>query len=243
MLDPALLRPGRFDRHVTVDRPTKKGRLEILKVHTRNTPLAADVDLDSIARGTVGMSGADLANLVNEAALLATREDKAALDMADFDAARDKIIMGAKREEVITEKEKRATAYHEVGHTLVAWYIPASRSCPQGHDHSPRPGPGRDPDSARPKTASATTGATSRRCSRCTWAAAPPNGWHLKTCHAGVADDLKRATRLARVMVTQCGHERPRRPGLLSRLGGASVPWPRDERDARPLRTHRAAHR
>ncbi len=146
VLDPALLRPGRFDRHVTVDRPTKKGRLEILKVHTRNTPLAADVDLDAIARGTVGMSGADLANLVNEAALLATREDKAALDMADFDAARDKIIMGAKREEVITEKEKRATAYHEVGHTLVAWYHSPGRPGPQGHDHPARPRPGRDPD-------------------------------------------------------------------------------------------------
>ncbi len=126
VLDPALLRPGRFDRHVTVDLPTKKGRLEILKVHTRNTPLAVDVNLDSIARGTVGMSGADLANLVNEAALLATREDKAAIDMADFDAARDKILMGAKREEIITEEDKRSTAYHEVGHALVAWLTPKS---------------------------------------------------------------------------------------------------------------------
>jgi cell division protease FtsH len=126
VLDPALLRPGRFDRHVTVDLPTKKGRLEILKVHTRNTPLAADVNLDSIARGTVGMSGADLANLVNEAALLATREDKAAIDAADFDVARDKILMGAKREEIITEEDKRSTAYHEVGHALVAWLTPKS---------------------------------------------------------------------------------------------------------------------
>ncbi len=121
VLDPALLRPGRFDRHVTVDLPTKKGRLEILKVHTRNTPLATDVDLESIARGTVGMSGADLANLVNEAALLATRESKDSVDMDDFDAARDKIIMGAKREEFITDKDKRATAYHEIGHVLVSW--------------------------------------------------------------------------------------------------------------------------
>src|SRR5437588_6509871 len=121
VLDPALLRPGRFDRHVTVDRPTKKGRLEILKVHSRNIPLAEDVDLDAIARGTVGMSGADLANLVNEAALLATREDKDKVDMRDFDAARDKIIMGAKREEIITEKDKRLTAYHESGHAVVAW--------------------------------------------------------------------------------------------------------------------------
>ncbi len=126
VLDPALLRPGRFDRHVTVDLPTKKGRLEILKVHTRNVPLAPDVDLDRIARSTVGMSGADLANLVNEAALLATREDKQAVDAADLDAALDKVILGAKREEVITEKDKRATAYHEVGHALVGWLTPRS---------------------------------------------------------------------------------------------------------------------
>jgi cell division protease FtsH len=126
VLDPALLRPGRFDRHVTVDLPTKKGRLEILKVHTRNVPLAADVDLDKIARNTVGMSGADLANLVNEAALLATREDKAAVDNHDLDAALDKVILGAKREEVITDRDKRATAYHEVGHALVGWLTPRS---------------------------------------------------------------------------------------------------------------------
>ncbi len=126
VLDPALLRPGRFDRHVTVDRPTKKGRLEILKVHSRNIPLAADVELESIARGTVGMSGADLANLVNEAALIATREDKTAVDMKDLDAARDKVIMGAKREEVMTEKDRRLTSYHEAGHALVAWLTPGA---------------------------------------------------------------------------------------------------------------------
>ena len=121
VLDPALLRPGRFDRHVTVDRPTRKGRLEILKVHIRNVPLAADADLDKIARSTVGMSGADLANLVNEAALLATREDKTVVDNKDLDAALDKVILGAKREEVITKKDKRRTAYHESGHALVSW--------------------------------------------------------------------------------------------------------------------------
>ncbi len=126
VLDPALLRPGRFDRHVTVDLPTKKGRLEILKVHIRNVPLAADVDLDKIARGTVGMSGADLANLVNEAALLATRADKEAVDSADLDAALDKVILGAKREDMITPKDKRATAYHESGHALVGWLTPKS---------------------------------------------------------------------------------------------------------------------
>jgi len=124
VLDPALLRPGRFDRHVTVDLPTKKGRLEILKVHTRNIPLSDKVDLDAIARSTVGMSGADLANLVNEAALLATRHDKDMVEGDDFEVARDKVIMGAKREEFITDKDKRATAYHEIGHALVAWLTP-----------------------------------------------------------------------------------------------------------------------
>ncbi len=126
VLDPALLRPGRFDRHVTVDLPTKKGRLEILKVHIRNVPIAADVDLEKIARGTVGMSGADLANLVNEAALLATRSDKTAVDSSDLDQAMDKVLLGAKREEIITAKDKRATAYHEAGHALVGWRTPKS---------------------------------------------------------------------------------------------------------------------
>jgi len=126
VLDPALLRPGRFDRHVTVDLPTKKGRLEILKVHTRNVPLSSDVDLEKIARSTVGMSGADLANLVNEAALLGTRADKSAVDSQDLEAALDKVILGAKREDVITEKDKRATAYHESGHALVGWLTPKS---------------------------------------------------------------------------------------------------------------------
>jgi cell division protease FtsH len=111
---------------VTVDLPTKKGRLEILKVHIRNVPLAPDVDLERIARSTVGMSGADLSNLVNEAALLATRDDKTAVDSRDLDAALDKVILGAKREDVITEKDKRATAYHEAGHALVGWLTPKS---------------------------------------------------------------------------------------------------------------------
>jgi len=124
VLDPALLRPGRFDRHITVDRPTRQGRLEILKVHARKIPLADDVDFDRLARGTVGLTGADLRNLVNEAALIATREGKTKVDMADFEQARDKVLMGPKREEVLTEKEKRMTAYHESGHALLAWFLP-----------------------------------------------------------------------------------------------------------------------
>jgi cell division protease FtsH len=121
VLDPALTRPGRFDRHVVVDRPTAKAREAILKVHTRNVPLADEVDLTRIAKGTVGLTGADLQNLVNEAALWATREDKTRVDMDDFEYARDKILMGAKREELMNPEEKKLTAYHEAGHALVAW--------------------------------------------------------------------------------------------------------------------------
>ncbi len=124
VLDPALLRPGRFDRHVTVDRPNQKARLALFKVHTRNVPLAADVDLDRLASGTVGLTGADIRNLVNEAALWATRQNKDAVDSSDFDYARDKVLMGPKREEVLVGREKKMTAYHEAGHALGAWLLP-----------------------------------------------------------------------------------------------------------------------
>jgi len=124
VLDPALLRPGRFDRHVTVDRPTLKGREAIFKVHTRKVPLGEDVDLQRLAAGTVGLTGADIRNLVNEAALWATREGKDKVEMIDFEHARDRVLMGAKREEVLNEKEKEMTAYHESGHALLAWILP-----------------------------------------------------------------------------------------------------------------------
>ncbi len=127
VLDPALLRPGRFDRQIVVPQPDVKGRLEILKVHTRNIPLAPDVNLEIIARGTPGFSGADLANLVNEAALLAARKSKATVDMEDFEAAKDKVLMGVERRSmIISEEEKRNTAYHEGGHALVAKLTPGT---------------------------------------------------------------------------------------------------------------------
>jgi cell division protease FtsH len=126
VLDPALLRPGRFDRHITVDRPTHKGRVEIFKVHVRDVPLADDVDLERMASGTVGLTGADIRNLVNEAALWAARKGKDKVDMSDFEHARDKVLMGPKREEVLTGKEKRMTAYHEAGHALLAWIVPGA---------------------------------------------------------------------------------------------------------------------
>jgi len=125
VLDPALLRPGRFDRQVVVDRPDVRGREGILKVHTRNTPLGADVDLQALARGTPGLSGADLANLVNEAALLAARRGGDKLTMYDFENAKDKVMMGVERKSVlISEEEKKTTSFHECGHVIVAKSIP-----------------------------------------------------------------------------------------------------------------------
>lgn len=123
ILDPALLRPGRFDRHVTVSRPTMAGREAIFKVHVRDVPLGPDVDLKTIAQATAGMTGADIQNLVNEAALWAARHDKNKVEMSDFYYAHDKVLMGAKREEILTAKEKERTAYHEAGHTLAAWNL------------------------------------------------------------------------------------------------------------------------
>ena len=120
VLDPALLRPGRFDRRVVVNKPDLQGRRRILDVHVRKTPLGSDVDLDRIARGTPGFSGADLENLVNEAALIAARTNKNKINQMDFEAAKDKVMMGSERRSmVISEEDKRITAYHEAGHTLV----------------------------------------------------------------------------------------------------------------------------
>ena len=204
VLDPALLRPGRFDRHVTVDLPTKKGRLEILKVHTRTIPLSDDVDLDGIARGTVGMSGADLANLVNEAALLATREDKDKVDKDDFEAARDKVIMGAKREEFITDKDKRSTASHEIGHALVAWLtpktdpvhkvtiIPRGRSLGATHYLPEEDRLGFTESQILARLDTALGGRAAERLI-------------YSDLTTGAAMDLEQATRLARRMVTQWG--------------------------------------
>jgi len=127
VLDPALLRPGRFDRQIVVDRPDLNGRVGILKVSAREVTLADDIDFGVIARGTPGLSGADLANLVNEAALLAAREGHSAVQMDDFEEAKDKIMLGMERKSVIlTDEEVRTTAYHEAGHALVSWLIPGT---------------------------------------------------------------------------------------------------------------------
>lgn len=127
VLDPALLRPGRFDRQVVVNRPDVRGRGEILKVHTKKVPVSSDVDLEQIARGTPGFSGADLENLVNEAALWAARLDKKTVDQIDFENAKDKVLMGVERKSmVLTEEEKRTTAFHEAGHALMAKLLPGT---------------------------------------------------------------------------------------------------------------------
>ena len=126
VLDPALLRPGRFDRHVVVPLPDIRGREQILKVHMRKAPVSEDVKPSIIARGTPGFSGADLANLVNEAALFAARANKRTVEMQDFEKAKDKIMMGAERRSmVMSEEEKRLTAYHEAGHAIVGRLMPA----------------------------------------------------------------------------------------------------------------------
>ena len=139
VLDPALLRPGRFDRQIVVDSPDVRGREGILRVHTRKIPLGAGVDLGIIAKGTPGMAGADLANLVNEAALLAARNNKTLVDMSDFEEAKDKVMLGVERRSlVLSDEEKKLTAYHEAGHSVVSLMIAGVRPDPQGHDRAAR---------------------------------------------------------------------------------------------------------
>jgi len=204
VLDSALLRPGRFDRHITVDRPTWKGRLEILKVHTRNKPLADSVDLERIARNMVGMSGADLQNLCNEAALQATRGGKNKLEQVDFDRASDRVRLGAMREEAFNAQEKRRTAYHEAGHALCAVLEPKADKIdrvsiiPRGQAGGVtmfQPDEDRVDRSASEFTARLVMAMGGRAADKLVFGEAM----------AGAIGDLKMATRLARVMVTQLG--------------------------------------
>ncbi|MGB8224562.1 MAG: ATP-dependent zinc metalloprotease FtsH, partial [Polyangiales bacterium] len=205
VLDPAILRPGRFDRRIIVPRPDLNGRLGILAVHTRRVPLSDDVQLDIISRGSPGFSGADLENLVNEAALLAARQDKDVVSMSDFEMAKDKVMMGSERRSmVISEHERKTTAYHEAGHTLVAWMLP-------NHDpiHKvtiiPR-GPALGLTMALPEE--------DRLSYSADWVRdriAMALGGRLAEevvfgqLTTGAADDFKKATQLARSMVTEWG--------------------------------------
>jgi cell division protease FtsH len=204
VLDSALLRPGRFDRHITIDRPTWQGRLAILKVHTRNKPLSDDVNLESIARSMIGMTGADLRNLANEAALLATREGKSKIERVDFERASDRVLIGAKREEVLSADDKRRTAYHEAGHALLTWLIPGSEKptkvsiVPRGRSLGINLTP---PDEDRFHhgldyfKAQLVMLMGGRAADRLVYGQP----------YAGAESDLKQATRLARYMVTHWG--------------------------------------
>jgi cell division protease FtsH len=204
VLDSALLRPGRFDRHITIDRPTWQGRLAILKVHTRHKPLAEDVNLEQVARSMIGMTGADLRNLCNEAALLATREGKNKIDRTDFERAADRVLIGAKREEVLAPEEKRRTAYHEAGHALCAWLtpqadpifkltiIPRGRSLGMTRFH---PEEERMDYTQTRLMAQLIVAMGGRAADRLIYNEAT----------SGANQDLKQATRIARLMVTQFG--------------------------------------
>jgi cell division protease FtsH len=204
VLDSALLRPGRFDRHVTIDRPTWQGRMAILKVHTRNKPLADNVNLEAIARKMIGMTGADLRNLANEAALLATRENKTRIDRNDFERAADRVLMGPMREEVISAEGKRRTAYHEAGHALVSWLTPECDP-PQKVSIIPR-GQALGVTFNIPEEESYHQGMDyfKARLILCMGGRAADR-LVFNQPFAGHENDLKQATRLARYMVTHWG--------------------------------------
>ncbi|MCB9777760.1 MAG: ATP-dependent metallopeptidase FtsH/Yme1/Tma family protein [Alphaproteobacteria bacterium] len=205
VLDPALLRPGRFDRRVVVGNPDLRGRIGILEVHTRRTPLADDVDLETIGKATPGLSGADLENLVNEAALLAARKDRQRITMGDFEDARDKVSMGVERRSmVIPEKERRRTAYHEAGHAIVARLLPHSDAV---HKVTIVPR-GRALGVTQMVPSEDRLGATldelrTRLCIFMGGRAAEQ--LILGELSTGASNDLQQATRLARAMVTQYG--------------------------------------
>ncbi|MDQ0465105.1 cell division protease FtsH [Caulobacter ginsengisoli] len=208
VLDPALLRPGRFDRQVVVPNPDVTGREKILRVHMRNVPLAADVDVKTLARGTPGFSGADLANLVNEAALAAARRNKRMVTMFDFEHAKDKVMMGAERRSMaMSEEEKRNTAYHEGGHALVAMSVPSAdpvhkativprgralgmvMQLPEGDRYSMN-----------------FVQMTSRLAIMMAGRVAEELIFGKENITSGASSDIKAATNLARAMVTQWGY-------------------------------------
>ena len=208
VLDPALLRPGRFDRQVTVGNPDIIGREKILKVHMRNVPLAKDVETKTIARGTPGFSGADLANLVNEAALLAARRGKRVVAMAEFEDAKDKVLMGPERRSmVMSEKEKELTAWHEAGHAIVAMKVPAADPVhkatiiPRGRALGMVMQLPEDDKLSMSKVEM-----TSRLAIIMGGRVAEELKFGDDNVTAGAASDIQQATRLARAMVTRWGY-------------------------------------
>ncbi|MCA3574492.1 MAG: ATP-dependent zinc metalloprotease FtsH [Aestuariivirga sp.] len=208
VLDPALLRPGRFDRQIVVPNPDVQGREKILKVHMRNVPLAPDVDAKTIARGTPGFSGADLSNLVNEAALLAARRNKRIVTQSEFEEAKDKVMMGAERRSMaMSEDEKRLTAYHEAGHALVAMNVPKADPVHKA-TIIPR---GRAlgmvmqlPEGDR--LSMSYTQMTSRLAIMMGGRIAEELTFGKENVTSGAQSDIEQATRLARAMVTRWGY-------------------------------------
>ncbi|NOY30628.1 MAG: ATP-dependent zinc metalloprotease FtsH [Planctomycetes bacterium] len=204
VLDPALLRPGRFDRHITVDNPGLEARQELFELHSQKVPVTEEVDFHKLARATVGLTGADIRNLVNEAALWATRHEKDKVGMDDFEYARDKALMGAKRDDVLSEKEKEITAFHEAGHAVLAWLVPGCDPVhkvtiiPRGRSlgvtqlvpEEDRHNMGEREMHAR--LAMLLGGRTAEKL-------------QFDEYSAGASQDLKQATSLARQMVTQWG--------------------------------------
>ncbi len=204
ILDPALLRPGRFDRQIAVDRPDMQGRLEILKVHQKGKPVAPDVDLAAVARRTPGFTGADLSNVLNEAALLTARSDKKLIDNQMLDEAIDRVVAGPqKRTRIMSDKEKKITAYHEGGHALVA-APPQLRPRPQDHHPVPRPRLGYTmvlPD--EDKYSTTRNEMLDQLAYMLGGRAAEELVFHDPT--TGAANDIEKATATARAMVTQYG--------------------------------------
>src|SRR5690606_19266252 len=207
VLDPALLRPGRFDRQVVVPNPDIVGREQILKVHVRNVPLAPNVDLKVVARGTPGFSGADLANLVNEAALMAARRNKRLVTMQEFEDAKDKIMMGAERRSAMTQEEKANTAYHEAGHAIVALNVPKADPVHKATIIPRGRALGMVMQLPEGDRYSATyTWMVSRLAIMMGGRVAEELKFGKENITSGASSDIQQATKLARAMVTQWGY-------------------------------------
>ena len=243
VLDPALLRPGRFDRHITVDRPNQKGRDgDLQSPRPRRAAGRRRRSASGWPAAPSGLTGADIRNLVNEAALWATRNGKDKVDMDDFEYARDKVLMGAKREEVLTGKEKTMTAYHEAGHALLAWLLPG---IDRVHKVTIIPrGRALGVTQLLPEEDRLNIGESElqrRLVFMLGGRAAEKLVFDEYT--AGAENDLTHATKLARRMVAALGHERTARPGRLSHQRRASVPGQGNLRAARVQRAHRPVDR
>ncbi|MSR32743.1 MAG: ATP-dependent zinc metalloprotease FtsH [Gemmataceae bacterium] len=239
VLDSALLRPGRFDRHITIDRPTWQGRMAILKVHTRNKPLGDDVNLEALGRKMIGMTGADLRNLCNEAALAATRVGKDKIGRSDFEIAADRVLIGPKREEILGPEDKKRTAYHEAGHALVTWLMPGSDK-PQKVSIVPRgqslgvnlitPDEDRFHHGCDYFKNQLVMGMGGRAADRLIYGQA----------FAGAESDLKKVTRLARFMVTHWGMSERLGP-IAFRVGEEHLFLGKEIQESRDFSEHTAA--